>query len=214
MAPKDYVTRTQKRKPTTRKKPARGSQAVHKQKAASTPWLRIIIAVLIIAGFVYGLFLLQQADVNEDISQNQATPQSEPSQAPPTELLELSDESAEQSTVDDLSQSVPPLPPLPVLGEEEWEYIDALPEFSVETDATGPQESDREYIMQCGSFRTDERAQQLKATLALNGFESRVIISNGGKWHRVVLGPYESKREAEKDRHELRRADIQRCKIW
>lgn len=201
MAPKDYV----KRKPQARKKNTRASKAKQEQTIASTPWMRIAIAAILIGGFIWGLYKLQQTDVGTASEPNIETKLETPSDAGSTPSLEVAV---------DIEEAVPPLPPLPVLGEEEWEYIDALPEASVEVDATGPVESDREYIMQCGSFRTPERAEELKARLAFAGFESRVIESNGGKWHRVVLGPYQNKRDAERDRHTLRRNDIQRCKIW
>ena len=211
MAPKDYVKRkpqARKRKPATRAKSTKPQKQT--QLAATTPWARIVLAVLVIVAFIYGLYALQKSDVEPD---QQAPSGSSQDETPVMESGE-DDSSSPLEVVSDAQSEVPPLPPLPVLGEEEWEYIDALPEASVEVDATGPKESDREYIMQCGSFRTPERAEELKARLAFQGFESRVIESNGGKWHRVVLGPYEHKRDAEKDRHTLKRNDIQRCKIW
>ena len=210
MAPKDYVTRTQKSKAQNRPKSTRGRQTHHKQAQASTPWLRILFAIVIIAAFVYGLTVLQQSGVETNNGQKEQT-QTNNKPNVGADVLELENSNA---TANDLVQTVKPLAPLPVLGEEEWEFIDSLPEFSVEVDATGPVKSDREYIMQCGSFKTQGRAEELKARLALQGFEARVIVSNGGKWYRVVLGPYESKREAESDRHILRRAKIQGCKIW
>jgi len=209
MAPKDYV----KRKPQARKKNTRASSAKQTQTVGSTPWLRIVLALFIIGGFVWGLYQLQQSDMPNDAQRDVNNGSVNTSQNE-TNKLSDTDSSPTLEVIEDIKDAVPPLPPLPVLGEEEWEYIDALPEASVEVDATGPVESDREYIMQCGSFRTPERAEELKARLALVGFESRVIESNGGKWHRVVLGPYENKRDAERDRHALRRNNIQRCKIW
>ena len=70
--------------------------------------------------------------------------------------------------------------------------------------------------MQCGSFRKQSQAEELKATIAFQGLESQVLESEGSKgiWFRVVLGPYESKRDAERDRHALRSARINRCQIW
>ena len=198
MATKDYVRRPQKRKSkNTKNKPV--------------PWLRIMLALILIFLFVFALYSLQKAPVSN-------TETSEEGNTPNKAIVLEEDIEALKSSQNDLNTEKLPemLAPLPVLGEEEWEYIDSLPEFSVEVDATGPVKSDKEYIMQCGSFRTDERAQELKAKLALQGFESRIIASDGvnGRWYRVVLGPYLSKRNAEKDRHQMRRGNINGCKIW
>ena len=47
-------------------------------------------------------------------------------------------------------------------------------------------------------------------------FEAQVRPSEGssGRWYRVIIGPYQSKRLAEKQRHTLQRAKINGCKIW
>ncbi len=70
--------------------------------------------------------------------------------------------------------------------------------------------------MQCGSFRKQGQAEELKARIAFQGFEAQVRPSEGssGRWYRVIIGPYESKRLAEKQRHTLQRAKINGCKIW
>lgn len=220
MATKDYVRRPQKRKPKKAEKP-------------QTPWLRIILALAIIVGFFYGLYMLQQnAQSSDDSSEGNSSADDsslsdagisqKPNNTTNTRTPELESVSNSAQTqvnkpvAEPLGKSPEELPPLPKLEPEDWAYIDSLPEFSVEVDATGPIESDREYIMQCGSFRTTERAHELKATIAFQGFESRIIDSenNSGQWFRVVLGPYDSKRDAEKDRHTLRRANVNGCKIW
>ena len=70
--------------------------------------------------------------------------------------------------------------------------------------------------MQCGSFRQQDRADEMRAQLALQGIESQVRPSNGknGLWYRVVLGPYDYKRDAEIDRHVAQRIGIGTCQIW
>ena len=76
---------------------------------------------------------------------------------------------------------------------------------------------DKQYIMQCGSFRKAESADTLKAQIALSGFDSTIKATDekdGARWYRVVLGPYSSKRLAERDRHQLERNNINYCRIW
>ena len=55
------------------------------------------------------------------------------------------------------------------------------------------------YRVQVGSFRDRREADRLRASLALNGFESRIVIRNTaeGTWHRVVLGPFRLRAAAE-----------------
>jgi len=52
--------------------------------------------------------------------------------------------------------------------------------------------SGKQYILQAGSFRKQDDADKLKASLALLGFEASVqhVTINHEDWHRVRLGPY------------------------
>lgn len=201
MAPKDYVKRPQ----ASAKKQAK-RRGPRKTASKPMPWVKVFISLAVVALFVFGLYKLQSVGVSDDNSADVVQ----------SDTLESSEGLVknEDAQNDSLEQTL--LPELPVLGEEEWEYIDSLPDFSVEVDATGPLESDKDFIMQCGSFRTQKRAEELKAKIAFQGLESRVLTSNGrnGLWYRVVLGPYERKRNAERHRHQLRKGNINGCKIW
>ena len=72
------------------------------------------------------------------------------------------------------------------------------------------------YQMQCGSFRTLNQAETLKAKIAFVGIESQVRKTTGknGTWYKVVLGPYSRKRAAEADKHRLKSNNINYCQIW
>lgn len=104
---------------------------------------------------------------------------------------------------------------LPKPPEEKWEYIEKLKgneevkggEYEVVD--KGP------YKMQCGSFRTVSKAQELKAQIAFAGLIAQVSKSTGtnGVYHRVYLGPYQKKREAERDKHLLKRNNMNHCRI-
>ncbi|WP_275075530.1 cell division protein FtsN [Providencia rettgeri] len=63
-------------------------------------------------------------------------------------------------------------------------------------------------LVQCGSFRTTDQAESVRATLAFAGIESRV--TEGGGWHRIVLGPY-SKSTAEKMRDRAAGVGVSGC---
>ena len=106
--------------------------------------------------------------------------------------------------------------PLPELEDEVWDYPYILSDSEVQVEVKEQQLSSKPYLMQCGSFRQNGQAEEMKARIALQGLEAQVRSSEGknGLWYRVILGPYLSKRAAEVDRHKLRRIDITTCRIW
>lgn len=113
-------------------------------------------------------------------------------------------------------QSAPKASTLPEPPEEKWEYYDKLKEGEeievghYEVEHKGP------YKMQCGSFKTREQAESMKAQIAFSGLLANITQSTGknGTWHKVALGPYPTKRLAEKDKHKLKRNNITTCQIW
>ncbi|MCW8995834.1 MAG: SPOR domain-containing protein [Psychromonas sp.] len=101
---------------------------------------------------------------------------------------------------------------LPEKPQPKWEYEQTLKTKEVEVDIPAEKKSSRPYQMQCGSFRHQGDAESLKARIAFQGLNSQV--KKTGNWYRVILGPYERKRVAEKNRHKLQRAKINGCQIW
>lgn len=110
--------------------------------------------------------------------------------------------------------------PKPVIKEEvlpekpqpKWDYVDTLKTKEVVVDIPKETKSSVPYQMQCGSFKDKGDSESLKAKIAFQGLES--TIKKTGDWYRVILGPYERKRVAEKERHKLQRAKINGCQIW
>ena len=198
MATRDYVKRGQANT-QVRKQNKRNA----KQHKEPTPWLRIIAAVGILAGFAYGLYWLEFENSVDGIDQDIVADSNASGSPKTTDTANNANNANEQ-------------PRLPTLREEEWAFIDALPEYSVEVDVEEAPESDKTYIMQCGSFRKMSQAESLKARIAFQGLASEVVESKGanGRWFRVVLGPFDRKRMAESQRHQLRRGNILGCKIW
>lgn len=99
--------------------------------------------------------------------------------------------------------------------QEPYQYIEELENRQIvvevpELEAKGP------FQMQCASFRSEEQADAMRAQIAFAGFSSTTRRTEGsnGVWYRVVLGPYESRRQAEADRNRLRRNGINTCQIW
>ena len=103
---------------------------------------------------------------------------------------------------------------LPDIPEEEWEFIKTLPEYTVEVEVEEQAKSTVRYLMQCGSFKVKQQAEELKARIAFQGLEAQVRSQKDSQWYRVILGPYESKRHAESDRHQLQNAKINGCQVW
>lgn len=103
------------------------------------------------------------------------------------------------------------IPPPP---KEKWTYVDGLKTKEVEVGQYEVKDGGP-YQMQCGSFRSKAQAQVLKAKIAFTGIESQVRQTKGksGTWYKVVLGPYERKRLAEKDKHKLKNNKINYCQI-
>ncbi|XLP06855.1 SPOR domain-containing protein [Alteromonas marina] len=188
MAQRDYVSRgrsTQKKKSSAKGRKPAGNAQVNGAVAAKLLIIRIVGVFALVIGF--GVFLWSIKDnVEEDVDTQVSRP------IAPTE------------------ESLPELP------EEEWEYIKTLPGYEVEVEVKEQEKSDKRYLMQCASFRTRAQAEEMKAKIAFQGLEALIKQSSGsnGEWFRVILGPYESKRDAEKAKHSLRKVNIATCQIW
>lgn len=166
-----------------------------KQKAAppspTLPWLRLIITLLLVIGFGYFLWSISQhSEENAD---------TQPEQQAPVKATAPNSEK-----------------PLPELPKDEYNYPTQLEQNTVEIDRQEQQKSEKPYLMQCGSFRKQQQADSMRAKLALQGLEAQVRPSDGknGRWYRVILGPYDYKRDAETDRHVIQRIGIGSCQIW
>lgn len=55
-------------------------------------------------------------------------------------------------------------------------------------------QSDERYILQAGSFRSNEDADRRRAQILLLGLDAKVesVQANGDLWHRVYVGPFQS----------------------
>lgn len=62
------------------------------------------------------------------------------------------------------------------------------------------------FLVQVAAFRQQTAAEDLKARLAMRGLQARVVtadLGDRGTWHRVRLGPYPGRGEAERVRDHL-----------
>ncbi|AIR70192.1 cell division protein FtsN [Dickeya fangzhongdai] len=76
------------------------------------------------------------------------------------------------------------------------------------TENTKPEKEQR-WMVQCGSFKTAEPAESVRAELAFAGVESRIASSGG--WHRIMLGPYNSRTVADKMAQKLKGMGQSNC---
>ncbi|MSP87126.1 MAG: SPOR domain-containing protein [Methylotenera sp.] len=83
-----------------------------------------------------------------------------------------------------------------VSEEEEIKIKEAAPEPSAQ----------KSYFLQVGAFQTGEEADNMKARLALQGFEAIVqtaTIPDKGVWHRVRVGPLNNLDQINKTKSDL-----------
>ncbi|TYL43236.1 cell division protein FtsN [Dickeya sp. ws52] len=83
---------------------------------------------------------------------------------------------------------------------------------TAKTDNTKPEskpEKEQRWMVQCGSFKTAEPAESIRAQLAFAGVETR--IASGGGWHRIMLGPYNSRAVADKMAQKLKGMGQSNC---
>ncbi|RUO32376.1 SPOR domain-containing protein [Aliidiomarina soli] len=201
----DYADKKPKGKPKGKKpgrKPAsRGSSKARQAQLARARQRRTLVAFLLfIAAFIAFLIWLRSSG--------------EPSGPDAPFLLQEEQESSEVEAVEVPAQST--LEDLPQAPQERWRYIEELENHEVEVIVPERAESARR-LMQCGSFRRENDAQTLRASIAMNGFESQVRRTESaehGIWFRVILGPFENLRSAQSVNNQLRRGGIHGCQIW
>jgi cell division protein FtsN len=70
--------------------------------------------------------------------------------------------------------------------------VETPAEAGIEPTAVSP--AGMSYLIQVGAFRASEDAEQMRARMAILGFEAKVsnVEREGATWHRVRLGPYAS----------------------
>lgn len=155
------------------------------QKSNIFQWARVVLVVALLGGFAAFLWSIKDSAKNKPDS-----PISQVQGSPEDEL--------------------------PELPKEEWKYIQDLPGYEVEVNKDAHEASDKRYLMQCASFKTRAQAEEMRATIAFQGLEAQIRATSGqnGDWFRVILGPFDAKRDAERAKHTLRKSNITTCQIW
>jgi len=180
-----------------------------RRKSAPVVWLATGLAMGLFVAFL--LYVKMRGDTTTGESL-EAEPIALPAQPPAAAAPAVA------ATPPVTEKSIPPPPP------SRFIFYDELPQMKVEVvipeqeikgekkEGVRQVEEPGLYLLQAGSFRNPEQAEQLKAKLALLGLETRVQASDDGsgdKWHRVRVGPYKNLRELNKARTMLQKNGIQ-----
>ncbi|WNC71717.1 SPOR domain-containing protein [Thalassotalea psychrophila] len=170
-----------------KKNPYKPKAKKQAQKPSMKPLIILAIIVVLVSGFVFSLNFMSD-------------------NAPDVEVAEIKMSDQKTAVIEDI---------LPEIPTEKWTYMDGLKNKEVEVGDYEVKEKGP-YQMQCGSFRKQQQAEELKANIAFAGLGSNIRKTNGknGVWYKVVLGPFERKRMAESAKHKLKRNKINYCQIW
>ena len=111
---------------------------------------------------------------------------------------------SQQQAVSEKPAQKPPQAPAKTAKEEDkpgFRFYEMLPESEVvppkvEEYTPGPTQTDFNYLVQSGSFRSKEDAERQRAQIAFQGLRAstqRIDLDNGSVWYRVNVGPFTSR---------------------
>jgi cell division protein FtsN len=111
---------------------------------------------------------------------------------------------SQQQAVSEKPVQKAPEAPAKTAKEEDkpgFRFYEMLPESEVvppkvEEYTPGPTQTDFNYLLQSGSFRSKEDAERQRAQIAFQGLRAstqRIDLDNGSVWYRVNVGPFTSR---------------------
>lgn len=199
----DYAKKTRS---TPRKKPNSASRnpPVNAVKAPVPGWVWLLVGCLV-GGFV--MFLVRLADVDIKAS-NKPAAEAKP---PANERKAAPAPSATKTQPAQTAKAEPKAKPAEP-EKPRFDFYHMLKENEVpvpkvdDSTAQAAAQPAKTYILQVASFRKPEDAEQLKVELILLNLEARaesVTVRNGEQWHRVLVGPFDSRSRLAKARSTL-----------
>lgn len=198
----DYASKNSQRKRSASQASAKKAPPAPPKKKRGLPW-GVMLSLLILGGFGYGLY--QLAGVKPDPEATQQALQSKPAEpTPPTPKRR-------ETTAD-------------VKPDEGYRFYTLLPESEVVPpkveayNSTPREQTDySQYQLQAGSFRSEADAESLRATLLLKGLpnvtSTKVTSANGSVWHRVRVGPFDSRSKLNKAQDVLVRMNLRPIQV-
>lgn len=127
--------------------------------------------------------------------------------APSTKLQQLTNEN-------NTSSGAPKSSDKPIESNQEYDFYDVLQgNKSIKAPINEPPKNinyDYGYLIQIGAFASQDLANNMKAQLALMGYVSTIKSQqiNGQMLHKVVIGPFDDKSQANELLDELKNQDI------
>jgi cell division protein FtsN len=179
---RDYKHRANQRDPNNHRRSSPGSSSIGLFK-----WMLITALVI---GFVVFLVYLKSPGFNKAHPDPAATNLRQPTITPKTSKTEVTNTNTAQK-----AEEQKPQPPqfdfYNILPKKEV----VVPDYEIKTRTREEQVGKNKktsYVMQAGSFKTFDEADQLKAKLALMGIESKIQKAKVESviWYRVKIGPY------------------------
>ncbi len=148
--------------------------------------------IIMVGGILFGLLLATFVYIKGWVPQ----PIVRPSEPMPSQL--------EEKPVEDVSKTVEK-------KKADYDFYTVLPEMEVVIPKEELQQHEvrddqsYQFILQVASFKSQQDAEQLKAQIAFSGQIAYIqsIEVNGTQWHRVRVGPFDSGREADKQKRAL-----------
>ncbi len=145
-------------------------------------------------------------------SQVTIKPSTQPMQQPPVVMTQPT------TRAPTITQTTPVVPkqdipkqeiPKQDIARQETPKQDAPKQQPIKQPEAPKVEKNQRWAIQCGSFKTLDPAESVRAQLAFAGIESR-ITSNGG-WNRIMLGPYNNRAAADSMIQRLKSAGASNC---
>ncbi|MAZ89052.1 MAG: carbamoyl-phosphate synthase small subunit [Cellvibrionaceae bacterium] len=173
-----------KKRPPAKRKPASSKRAAPKPKSQVPGW------VWLFTGTILGAFIMFLAYLSGVTPQQTPTP-------------------ATAAKHEEPSHDIP---------KPRFDFYQLLKETEVvvkEVPSHTPKEAaaieTQEFILQVGSFKKNADADRLRAELILMNLDAQVetvTVRNGETWHRVLVGPFQSRSKVAKARSVLVSNDI------
>ena len=195
---RDYKPRVQERRALGRAAAAR-RQLLDRNKSIGL-WKWMLITALIIASVVFAVYLSTGPKQIPQVSQTQA------GKTGSEKIATLNEEGKPDIKLE-------PKPPrfdfYTILPEKEV----VVPEYEIKTrtrEERVGKAKETHYMMQAGSFKTFNQAEQLRARLALMGIESKIQKAKVGNvnWYRIKMGPFSQTASVNSIRARLRQNGI------
>jgi len=192
-------------------KPKKKKSGASRGKKNSPLSIKLILSALLIMGSMIAFLVYLKVGQTVENSSESSPPASKISvnKTAPKKTAPIKKSSGNTSNVDTDSDEVP-------FYRTHKEMVNKTVEIPIE-DLKLPEDGHNYiYTMPCGSFRENQRAEELKAQIAMAGYESKInkINVKSGLWYRVELGPFKSKRKTESIRHRLQDNGLSYCKIY